>query len=133
MITLRAPIDVITIGWPCWKCQRPTVVSSLRAHEVIEDGESVADDARILDAEALPTEIVRAIHQLNPNFRIGYSRIAGMTYWANHCGHCGTLQGDFFLNSEPDGPFFGGQVPDGAVRHTAFDKGQWEAEAGYGY
>jgi hypothetical protein len=41
-----------------------------------------------------------------PLFRLSYSRTAEEEYWANHCGHCDALKGDFFLHNEPDGPFF---------------------------
>ena len=35
------------------------------------------------------------------------SKMAGGEYWGNVCAYCGILQGDFFLHSEPEGPFFG--------------------------
>jgi hypothetical protein len=37
----------------------------------------------------------------------GYSKQVRRAYWANLCGNCGVIQGDYFLYSEPDGPFFG--------------------------
>ncbi len=36
-----------------------------------------------------------------------YSKMAGSKYWANTCPHCKSIQGDFFLFSEPDSPLFG--------------------------
>lgn len=36
-----------------------------------------------------------------------YGETVQHSYWANTCEHCGALQGDFFLHSEPDSPFFG--------------------------
>lgn len=35
-----------------------------------------------------------------------FSKTAGNKYWVNSCPHCESIQGDFFLYSEPDGPFF---------------------------
>jgi len=35
------------------------------------------------------------------------SSTAGTRHWANSCQHCGVIQGDFYLYSVPDGPFFG--------------------------
>jgi hypothetical protein len=34
------------------------------------------------------------------------AKTSGETYWANTCPHCGAIQGDWFLESEPDSPFF---------------------------
>lgn len=36
-----------------------------------------------------------------------YSKMAGTKYWANTCPYCNSIQGDFFLFSEPDSPLFG--------------------------
>jgi hypothetical protein len=42
-----------------------------------------------------------------PSIQYRYSKTAGGEYWANVCPHCNRIQGDFYLFSEPDGPFFG--------------------------
>lgn len=133
MLRLHAPIDLVTAGAECWKCKAMTPVSSLRAGELVDVECVTAEDVRVLNAKELPEEIVRAVQKVNPNFREGFSRTAEHSYWANHCSHCGALQGDFFLNSEPDGPFFGGAVPAGSTAIRLFDAGEWPAEAGYGY
>lgn len=36
-----------------------------------------------------------------------YSKMAGTKYWVNTCPYCKSIQGDFFLFSEPDSPLFG--------------------------
>lgn len=36
-----------------------------------------------------------------------YSNTVGNKYWVNTCPRCGSIQGDWHLFSEPDGPFFG--------------------------
>ena len=36
-----------------------------------------------------------------------YSKTVGGKYWVNTCPRCNSIQGDWFLFSEPDGPFFG--------------------------
>jgi hypothetical protein len=41
------------------------------------------------------------------NVRLTFSKSIQESYWANVCEHCGAIQGDWFLFSEPDGPFFG--------------------------
>lgn len=40
------------------------------------------------------------------NYRLGYSKTVGDSYLANHCKHCNALQGDYYLYSENDSPFF---------------------------
>ena len=42
-----------------------------------------------------------------PTIQKRFSRTIREIYWANGCPRCGTLQGDFYLHAEPDGPFFG--------------------------
>lgn len=39
-----------------------------------------------------------AIQTVAPRLHYGRSETAGATYLANHCTHCGVLQGDWFLN-----------------------------------
>lgn len=41
-----------------------------------------------------------------PNVRRVYSRTLGERYWASACLACGALLGGWFLQAEPDGPFF---------------------------
>jgi Domain of unknown function (DUF5710) len=36
-----------------------------------------------------------------------YGQVAGEDYLANHCQHCGAVQEDYLLHSEPDDVFFG--------------------------
>lgn len=66
----------------CWKCNRDIIVFSW--------GDSIPI------SKPMPKTI-----------QLRYSRTAGHKYWANVCSYCGSLQGDFFLHSEPDSPFFG--------------------------
>jgi hypothetical protein len=44
------------------------------------------------------------------------TKMSEQTYWANTCPYCNAVQGDFFLESEPDSPFFclGGGLKDTA-------------------
>jgi hypothetical protein len=39
-----------------------------------------------------------------------YSKEAGSKYWANTCPFCKSVQGDYFLHAEPEGPFFGTDI-----------------------
>ncbi|MCM3390596.1 DUF5710 domain-containing protein [Ureibacillus chungkukjangi] len=53
----------------------------------------------------LPKEIVDYI-QNNYNYKMTYSKFTGTSYLANCCEHCDIIQGDHFLFSEVDSPFF---------------------------
>jgi hypothetical protein len=68
-----------------------------------------------------------------PFFRVGPSKMAGMSYFANHCEACGALQGDFDLHSEPGGPFCPESRSDFArIEFIAID-GQIEVTGDDGY
>ena len=45
--------------------------------------------------------------KLKNDYGIGYdySKMANEEYFANHCKYCNTIQGDFYLFEEEDGPF----------------------------
>lgn len=49
-----------------------------------------------------------------------YSKTAGDKYWVNTCPYCQSIQGDFFLYSEPDGSFFTVNCEEDSP--TAFDR-----------
>jgi hypothetical protein len=53
----------------------------------------------------LPDGVRDRLTQLSPCYRMGYSAVTLNSYWANHCGHCGTLLDDHELHCEPDGAF----------------------------
>lgn len=66
----------------CWKCHSEIIV--------------FAWPGQIPGQEPRPTTI-----------RKTFSKSVGDSYWANNCPLCSSLQGEFFLFHEPDGPFFG--------------------------
>ena len=70
----------------CWKCKKETLVFSWPGHEN--------------DIAPRPAGRPRTV-------QYRYSKVVGGKYWANVCGHCNILRGDFFLYSEPDSPLGG--------------------------
>lgn len=53
-----------------------------------------------------------------------YTSTSNETYWANVCPKCDSVQGDFFINCEPESPFFvSGEVVDSK---EAFDQDMTE-------
>lgn len=75
----------------CWRCRREIVVFSWP-----RDG---IHDKRTPKVRSIP-RIIR--------YRI--SKTINDIYWANTCPYCRSIQGDYFLHDEPDGPFFGVNV-----------------------
>ncbi len=39
-------------------------------------------------------------------FYFDFSKTTGDSYFANHCDHCGMIQGNYYLFEEPDSPFY---------------------------
>lgn len=76
----------------CWWCSKSTRVYTWPGHELWDD--TCPENGR-------PATI-----------KLAGGRGGGPIYWANHCEHCGRLQGDWFVYCEPraDGTFiFGDQ------------------------
>lgn len=66
----------------------------------IAEGRTVLSYITTID----PTSLA-AVQAAAPWLRYGRSETAETTYLANHCTHCGVLQGDWFL-SQPGEVFF---------------------------
>lgn len=93
----------IATGW-CWKCELAISVLCIYVSEGMVDGET-QNNFTVSTLTAID-DALRTTLQPFHNFQRNYSRMAGMTYFANHCEHCAALQGDFYLHSEPGAPFF---------------------------
>jgi hypothetical protein len=72
----------------CWKCEREMIVFSWPGDEMPDKPASTT--------EPLPSTV-----------QYRYSETAGCRYWANTCPYCRSIQGDFYLHAELDGPFYG--------------------------
>ena len=72
----------------CWKCKREIIVFAWpKASEWNNSAPKVKPVPRTIQYR--------------------YSKTVGGKYWANTCPRCNSIQGDWFLFSDPDGPFFG--------------------------
>lgn len=93
----------------CWKCGQTTVVTAIwvpRLTEFDEEGTLDVDDPAVLQyTGSVDTTVEEFLASAAPLMRVGESRTAGGKYWANHCSHCGALQGDHHVMGV-DGPFF---------------------------
>lgn len=74
--------------YECWKCHNNIIIfkwtESLLAGKISEP----------------PAPIPVTLKQR-------HTAMSNETYWANVCPFCDSVQGDFFINNEPDSPFFG--------------------------
>jgi hypothetical protein len=111
-VKVRAPLMLLTGPVECWKCHAPQSVIALATQHLRADGETIdaGDDAdrdliMLSNIVAMPPEIEALLTNRFPRYRKHFSKMAGHTYFANICV-CGANFGDFFLISEPDGPFF---------------------------
>ncbi len=80
----------------CWKCLKTTKVYAISIN-----------DQLLKNISSLSDEAVQALTPISKTFFRDKSGMAESTYYMNHCEHCGTKQGDWFLHMEPDGVFWG--------------------------
>lgn len=109
---LVAPIHLRTSTSTCWKCSGLTQVHALVAADVVDLGESGQCRSYAYGIANPPQELSTKLHFLAPNLRVDQPSDDGVLRLTNHCSHCGALQSDVYLFSEPGGPFFG-RPPEG--------------------
>lgn len=109
----------------CWKCNAVSSVFSFKLPEEHEEFEPVEDDedefaldrnlgewkshglrSTVSYVNSLPPRVQKQIRRFTENFKLAYSKKAGSRYFMNHCQHCGSKFGDFFMHNEPGGAFF---------------------------
>ncbi|CAH0348385.1 hypothetical protein [Aquabacterium sp. CECT 9606] len=111
-LRLVAPIHMRTSTATCWKCHALTQVHAVVAADVVDLGESGESRTYVYGISNPPTELTDALLLLAPNLRVDVPSDDGVSRLTNHCPHCGALQSDVYLFSEPGGPFFG-RPPEG--------------------
>lgn len=84
----------------CWRCRKTILVFSWPERE----------NEEVIPREPRPKTI-----------QYRYSKMAGSKYWANTCPYCKSIQGDFFLYSEPDSPLFGFDCGDDSIESYKSD------------
>jgi hypothetical protein len=85
----------------CWKCKREIIVLAWP-----KDG--MHDDS------------APKVKPRPRTVQYRFSKTVGSKYWVNTCPYCQSIQGDFFLYREPDGPFFTIDVEEDSP--AAFDR-----------
>lgn len=99
----------------CYRCQRETEVIGFAIEKfyILHDPEEYGElyswwDGEIHIASYIDPISEKLLNYLNKKYgyHMGYSKTVKDSYLANHCKHCNAIQGDYFLFSEPDSPFF---------------------------
>jgi Domain of unknown function (DUF5710) len=84
----------------CWQCHTMIEVICIYCESGIVSDEPL-EQFTVSDIWAMDSALAR---QLAP--WAFFKGIDGERGFANHCAHCGALQDDTYLHSEPDQPFF---------------------------
>ncbi|MCB5953265.1 DUF5710 domain-containing protein [Enterococcus sp. BWT-B8] len=114
-IVFTRDVGILEGTTTCWKCKKKTKVfafsaDSTNVFDVTEDRYINVIDETGYDlqlwsiSEDIP-EKIKEILTKEFGCKIKYSKTVNDTYFANVCNHCDSLQGNYFLYSEVDGPF----------------------------
>lgn len=110
-----APLFFAVTETVCWNCGATLPVGTLIATNV----EGAPDSVFMIHGFGdMPETVVHSIQAQVPDFRRTSSKSGGYTHFGNHCPKCGSLTGDFYLFSEPGGPFCPETEQDAARIHV---------------
>ncbi|WP_236901670.1 DUF5710 domain-containing protein [Empedobacter brevis] len=113
-ILLKSPFFIAVNKRQCYNCSAFTTVIALASDNLYyldydDNGNEKWFRQDYFSFFSMPVfindEVTAILNKLFPQYKMGYSKTAG-EYWANHCEHCGALQGDFYLHCESGGAFF---------------------------
>lgn len=129
--TIDLPIYLASTTISCWRCGADMPAVGLIAPNVKD---SEGEVCVLSDIAELPEKVVAFVQARFPSFKRTFSKTTRTEYYANTCPKCGVLSGDFYLHSEPGGPFFPESEADAAqllVEQIPLD-GAIEVEASLG-
>ena len=108
----------------CGRAARVLAIGLPPNHESLTDGEwqTVEANAFIFYVGGLPDAVSQLLAEHSAEFHLTRGTDPAETHWANHCPHCGAMQADYRLHSEPGDVFFGLSMDaPGAVEFTALE------------
>ena len=100
---INPPLYLASTTIKCWNCGADLPAVGLIAQTVPETDDEVCMLSSITE---LPLPVLHFIQKQFPSFKRAFSKTTKSEYFANTCPHCCALSGDFYLHSEPGGPFF---------------------------
>ena len=98
----EAYVAVATTG--CQRCHSAIEVICIHCESGMVCGEPL-DRLAVSDVWAISDSLARQLGRW-PNYRKVIAQNAEDGYFANHCPHCGAVQEDYLLHSEPGDVFF---------------------------
>ncbi|MCW8889107.1 MAG: DUF5710 domain-containing protein [Sedimenticola sp.] len=106
--TLRAiaPFYLIVATEICYKCSNPSKVITFGAAGCEGEDENESVPVKFEYIAVLPYRLKNFVETNYPKYYLDWSNTTESFYYINHCEHCGTVLGDFFMHHEPDGAFF---------------------------
>ena len=135
---VRSPLySIARATAQCLHCGRPTRLLALAmpgSHETLEEDawQCAGAEALLFHVHALSAGAQHRLRELSLDFRPAHSAATQDTYWANHCGHCGTLFDDHELHCEPDGAFSpSGETAAAAIELLAVNAPMQAVVSGY--
>lgn len=102
---------VLIADGECWKCGEATPMAGVWVPSYTEIDREEGEEDTVNDAALLhyvggvTAAVSKQLNQIAPWLRYACTAGAGTTYLANHCAHCDTVQGDWFVFGV-DGPLF---------------------------
>ena len=103
----------------CAKCEVVTTVFGLAlpaGYESLQVDDDIPDDesgpwealgiaAVLSNVEYLPETVAQRIRSVTQNFRLDLHSEGGVSFWMNHCEHCGAQMEEEELHGDPGSPF----------------------------
>ncbi|MHC1481473.1 DUF5710 domain-containing protein [Frateuria aurantia] len=142
---------VIESSTSCWKCLNLTRVFSFFLPEEHEQFEFVEDEdesftlsvdlgkwvchgyrGTVSNISDLSRKVANELSRYTKKFKSAYSK-GGGRYMMNHCEHCGSKQGDFYMHCEPGGAFFPVSPEDASRMILNKINDRFEANCGVGF
>jgi hypothetical protein len=143
---IDAPIYLRESIENCYRCGRATRVYCLGVSSIVEqpednafatDAETIENDGELIylvDVAQLDDRLAAVLKRLAPTYSQTYSKTQEARVWMNHCEHCQSKLGDFFLHSEPGGAFFPVTMEESNIKDLLlYDSGRFTFSGGYSF
>ena len=103
----KSPFYLVKSQEICWKCTKRTEVVCFASNGVndYEDGDYEFFITYSM-ITLVPSDLAQFIRDHLKLFHLDYSKTAHCSYYMNHCEHCSTGLGDYFMHNSPEGAFF---------------------------
>jgi hypothetical protein len=105
MISVLEKPRLVKTETRCWRCRTKIPVVSIAVSKFKDDSVNCNFPTFLEFVLHMPEELKVKIQEQCPDYYFSYSYMAEISYYANHCSRCRSMQGDFFIHYEVDGPF----------------------------